>query len=278
MGDSSEHQFDPYDEVSSLVRGVAHEINNPMTFIRTNAENLDLLVRELKQHLREFPEEDPEEMSVSEIESGIDDALNGIRKGIGRINKVVDDFRDLATGGTEFVEIDLEDLVDTAVELGGFTVENLGSMTVEYDDGVRGCTVSGNKMKLEKTIINLLSNAAHAIEDRFGRSPSNQSGRVAVTVERTGGDGAPTARIAVSDNGTGVPSDLEDKIFSPFVTTKEQGRGTGLGLSQSLSIAREHGGDLRLEESEQEEGATFVLEIPLRTGKSKSSKEGEAET
>lgn len=269
MKDSDQHQFDPYDEVASLIQGVAHEINNTMTFIRAHAENIDLLLGELKEHPRNLLEESSRaDLSVDEVESGLDDALNGIRKGITRINKVLEDFRDLATGETEFTEIDLGELVDTAVELGGFTVENPESLTVEYGAGVRGASVLGNKMKLEKTIINLLSNAAHAIQDRFGRSPSNQSGEVRVNVERTEVEGKPLARISVVDNGTGVPDDLVDKIFSPFVTTREQGRGTGLGLSQGLAIAREHDGDLYLARNDNangtlESGATFVLELPI---------------
>lgn len=57
LSDSEQHQFDPYDEVASLIRGVAHEINNPMSFIRAHAENIDLLLNELSDHLRELPED-----------------------------------------------------------------------------------------------------------------------------------------------------------------------------------------------------------------------------
>ncbi|MBX9735274.1 MAG: hypothetical protein K2X37_14560, partial [Chitinophagaceae bacterium] len=71
-----------------------------------------------------------------------------------------------------------------------------------------------------------------------------------------------TIEITVSDNGTGIPNEIKEKIFQPFFTTKPTGQGTGLGLSLSYDIVKAHGGELRVE-SEQGKGTTFKIEIPI---------------
>jgi len=108
-------------------------------------------------------------------------------------------------------------------------------------------------------LINLLTNATHAIQEREQTAPDDYSGKITVKVKLTDDT---TCQVIVSDNGVGIPEDVAESIFAPYVTTKEQGKGFGIGLSKSLGIAREHDGNLYYIDSDPP-GATFVLELPI---------------
>jgi signal transduction histidine kinase len=108
--------------------------------------------------------------------------------------------------------------------------------------------------------LNLIVNSAHAIADVVGNSPANK-GRILI---RTKADGD-WVEISVSDTGSGIPASIQNKIFSPFFTTKEVGKGTGQGLAISRSVVVDkHGGTIRFE-SREGRGTTFVVRLPLHT-------------
>lgn len=106
---------------------------------------------------------------------------------------------------------------------------------------------------IQQVLLNLINNAQHAIT-----AVPDRAGELRVRTLRTGG----WIRIEVADNGIGMKADIKDKIFDPFFTTKSEGEGTGLGLSISYGIVREHGGRISVE-SQEGEGSTFVIELPI---------------
>jgi len=103
--------------------------------------------------------------------------------------------------------------------------------------------------QLNQVFLNILVNAAQAIED---------SGEIKITT-RVDQD---KVVVAISDNGPGIPAEIKDKIFEPFFTTKEVSKGTGLGMSISFDIIKDHQGQIRIE-STVGQGTTFVIELPL---------------
>jgi signal transduction histidine kinase len=106
--------------------------------------------------------------------------------------------------------------------------------------------------------LNLIVNSAHAIADVVGDSPANK-GRILI---RTKADGD-WVEISVSDTGSGIPASIQNKIFSPFFTTKEVGKGTGQGLAISRSVVVDkHGGTIRFD-SQEGGGTTFIIRLPL---------------
>jgi signal transduction histidine kinase len=113
--------------------------------------------------------------------------------------------------------------------------------------------VSVNASQIERIVLNLLSNA---------RAAMKKGGTLRVTAQKAKGpNGAPWAEIVVEDSGPGIPPEVMERIFKPFVTTKAPGEGTGLGLYLSRQIAMEHGGRL-LVENRAEGGARFTLAFP----------------
>jgi signal transduction histidine kinase len=110
--------------------------------------------------------------------------------------------------------------------------------------------VKGSADRLGQVVLNLLMNAKHALAGRpFGR----------ITVETLAQRGG--VELHVSDNGPGIPEEIQDRIFDPFFTTKGPDQGTGLGLSIAFDIVREHGGSLEIA-SRPGEGARFIVRLP----------------
>jgi signal transduction histidine kinase len=117
-----------------------------------------------------------------------------------------------------------------------------------------------NAGEINQAVLNLVINAAHAIRDVVGETGAR--GKITVRTRRDGNE----VEIAVGDTGTGIPPEIRDKIYDPFFTTKEVGRGTGQGLAIVHSVVVDkHGGSLRFE-TETGAGTTFFVRLPLGTG------------
>ncbi|MCA1907470.1 MAG: response regulator, partial [Magnetospirillum sp.] len=119
--------------------------------------------------------------------------------------------------------------------------------------------VRGRRVQLEQVIMNLLSNAQHALKEKRERDGDTGPSRISVSASRTGD----RLTIRVADNGPGIPAAVRERIFEPFFTTKEAGRGTGLGLSVSFGIINAMNGRLELESSKL--GACFVITLPVES-------------
>jgi PAS domain S-box-containing protein len=117
--------------------------------------------------------------------------------------------------------------------------------------------VRGRRVQLEQVVMNLLTNAHHAVRDNRDKMPAGWHGEVLVSAEPQGSN----LRVVVADNGPGIPAAMRQRIFEPFFTTKEAGRGTGLGLSVSFGIINSMGG--RLEVEDRSVGACFVISLPI---------------
>lgn len=208
--------------------GVAHEINQPVAAIRAYTDNADRF------------------LSTGRTETARENmaAISRMADRIGEITGRHKSFARRATGPTEAVQ--LADAIDGALALLAGRIGDSG-VTIERVPSARSPSVVASRIQLEQILVNLVQNALDAV--RGGDAP-----RIAIEVE----DKGDAVTVAVRDNGPGVPADVAENLFMPFVTTKE--KGLGLGLVISREIAREFGGDLRLE-SRPGEGATFVLEL-----------------
>lgn len=220
--------------MGSLLAGVAHELNNPLAILMGRATLL-----ESKVH---------------------DEALRGdtqrIREAAERCGRIVKTFLNMARNqGGERRLVQLNDMVRGAVDLMAYSLRTTG-VVVNLKLAQELPEVHADGDQLGQIILNLLVNAQQApgvtqIQVTTGIDPSCQAG------------GEPLAWLRVCDNGPGVPADMAQRIFDPFFTTKPMGTGTGLGLSVSRAIARDHGGDLLLDHQREGEGACFVLRLPL---------------
>lgn len=254
--------------VGELAAGVAHEVNNPLNFARNSLSTLtsysqDIArmaqrvaelelddVGRLRKQLCEL-ERERAELSFEEVSSDLQELAAIVGEGLDRTARLVGDLRDFAAphrGG--HVELDVSAGLRSTLELVAHRLWEVGVRVEEYLDP-RLPRVVGNAGALNQVFLNLLKNAAEAIEEKGG-------GRIVVEARREGAD----AVVRVRDDGPGMPPEVRERLFEPFFTTKTAGKGSGLGLSICRRIVEQHGGRVEVE-SEPGSGTTVSVRIPL---------------
>jgi DNA-binding response OmpR family regulator/anti-sigma regulatory factor (Ser/Thr protein kinase) len=252
--------------LGQMVAGVAHEINNPLSFVINNVVVLDRDVGSLRDLLSLYVEgheplarEGPELLArIHALRERIDaDYTVGnlghlfarAREGLRRIEQIVLDLRG-------FARLDQGDQQEADLNAGVTSTVNIArgravrkSLEIVVEPGELPM-VSCHPAKINQVILNLIANAIDA-------SPEN--GRV--TVRTWAGDGH--VAIEVTDTGGGIDPTIRERVFDPFFTTKPIGEGTGLGLSISYGIVHEHGGSIEID-SAAGQGARFVVRLPVR--------------
>jgi len=254
--------------LGTLVAGVAHEINNPLTALQLSVSACHALVTPLSNIAREVSMLAGRGggASPAQLQALHDAARTGaparetqelLEEMVIASRAIADVVRDLrvfarAEGNSEEPQVlDLADFVDQALRLVGREIESHGRVERDYAPELPQLVAPPGR--LTQVLVNILVNAAQAI-----REVERPSHRVRITLRADEDDVA----ISVTDTGPGVSPAAVERIFDPFFTTKRAGAGTGLGLSISRSIMREMGGDL-IVESVHGEGATFVILVPV---------------
>ena len=249
-----------------LASGIAHEINNPSSFVITNLsvmesyirailDFLDLVEAEVAGSAHEGPlRAGRERLDLDYVRDDLPALLARSLQGMGRINNIVRGLRLFShDGGDDLDELDLGELIDSAVAL--TRAEAKGTRIVcEYEPGLP--RVRSSRSRLTQVLLNLMLNAHHAIEDH---DPPTR--RIAV---RARSADASSVLIEVEDTGGGIKPEHVERIFEPFFTTKSAGQGTGLGLALSRDIVERLGGVIRVE-SRQGVGSTFTIRLPVRS-------------
>ncbi len=215
-----------------IAAATAHEINNPLAFVAGNLEYLGPKLREID--------------APDELHDAVAESLNGAN----RIRDIVDDMRGLARQDEERIaDVDLAGIVATALRMADVATRNRARVRNELGVVPR---VEGNESRLVQVFLNLIVNAADAIEE--GQRDSNEivvSGRVV--------DGA--VEVCVRDTGRGIPPEIVERVTEPFFTTKPVGKGTGLGLALAFSMVRRFGGELRIESAPGKTEVTVSLPV-----------------
>jgi signal transduction histidine kinase len=238
--------------IGMLAAGVAHEINNPASFVLANIEALASLLRLLDNRLGG----DPRAARKLGLADALFEAMTIVqesKEGMARIHRIV---RDLHSFSRVDDDIRSPTDVNIAVEssLSMLRSELRYRATVERD--LRASQrVSGSAARLGQVFLNLIVNAAHALAE--GNPKRNR------LVVRSYDQG-PEVIVEVEDNGPGIPAEIRSRIFDSFFTTKPPGVGTGLGLPISRDIVRSAGGELTVE-SEAGRGALFRVRLPAAT-------------
>ena len=245
-----------------LVAGVAHELNNPISFVLGNVHALKRYSERMGRY-------------IDAVHAGAsDDELDALRTRL-RIEHLLKDLPSLIEGTLEGAQrtadivnglkrfsamdpdsrapVDLNEVIERAIHW--IRKGTTAAVAMDWQPGP-GCTVTGSAGQLQQVVMNLLQNACDAAS---GETGADAMLRIATVL-----DGS-TVRMTLSDNGPGIPADYLSRIFEPFFTTKPVGKGTGLGLSISYGIVEQHGGRLTAR-NRPEGGAEFVLELPLAAG------------
>jgi PAS domain S-box-containing protein len=237
-------QADKMASLGELAAGVAHEINNPLSGIISNAEFLQEEIpagnEEQQEEVREIVE------NSQRIKTIVQDLLNFSRQ------------RDSKT----YTILDIPAIISSSLNLTEHQIQ-LDRIKVIKEIGDALPPVRGSFNQIEQVFINLLSNARYALNKKYPDSHEDKALRIqANQVEETG---RKYVRIEFLDKGIGIPEENLDRICNPFFTTKEQGQGTGLGLSISFNIIQEHGGAIRFE-SKEGEFTKVTVDLPVYEG------------
>lgn len=244
-----------------LVAGVAHELNNPISFVYGNIHTLERYRKTLDRYLRALEEEAPasavsrlkRETRIEAILGDLQPLIEGTLEGAVRISEIVKNLRRLSFArGGEPVAVDLAKLIGTAAHWAMRAKNGRAKLETDLEPGL---TVEGEEGKIHQVLVNLVDNALDAVKDVADAT-------VRVTMRAQGED----VVVEVADNGAGLSEAVADKIFEPFFTTKVVGEGTGLGLWISYAIAREHGGTLTAHNGDKR-GAVFQLRLPRHHGR-----------
>src|SRR5437867_1109384 len=218
--------------VGQLVSGVAHELNNPLTSIAGLSEFL------LEQ--KELGKKDRGHLQV-------------IQEQAERASRIVRNLLTFARkGAAERVPVDLNDVIRRTLSLTSYDLK-LKDIVVERELSGALPDVFGDRHGLQQVVLNLVTNAAHAVAENPRERPRE------ITVS-TWFDGQVHLRVA--DTGPGIADEIAQSVFTPFFTTKEPGKGTGLGLSITYSIVESHGGQISLEPRGPRGGAAFRVDLP----------------
>ncbi|MFB2550007.1 PAS domain S-box protein [Ensifer soli] len=233
------YQTEKLAALGSLLAGVAHELNNPLSIVVGQA----LMLRELT----ETPGTPLDPAKMAQRAGKIEAAAN-------RCARIVRTFLAMARQRkAERAPVDIDALVTGAVEMLGYGLRTAG-IEVSRDIAPGLPRIAADSDQLHQVLVNLLMNARQALEE----SPLPR--RIHLTAAHDAAEDRIT--LSVADNGPGVPEAIRSRIFDPFFTTKPQGTGTGIGLSVSRGFIEGHGGTLALTDG-QGGGACFTVSLPL---------------
>ena len=228
--------------IGQLAAGIAHEINTPMAYVRSNLRALHHDWAALREEIRK----DPDSEATGELVAGAEQLIGESLEGVERTIAIARDMREFAhTASAAREPTDLDRELETCVRLASTQRPGV-TITERYGEGPQ---LSASASQLRQVFLNLLVNALQAV---------SENGHITVTSACEPG----FAVVCVMDDGSGIAKELQHRLFEPFFTTKPADQGTGLGLYISYQIVRAHGGEIRVE-STPGQGSRFEVRLPL---------------
>ena len=259
--------------LGELTAGVAHEIKNPLNFVKNFSEVSQELLEELGEELQDTLSDDGGELDeegrelVQEICQDLNDNLARIREHGERANRIVQDMLSMGRGSAQRQATNINNLLDEHARLAYHSARASDTefqLDIKQDLDPSVGDVEVVPQDLGRVFLNMVSNACHATDERRRavEASEDNEGSYMPTLWLTTRREPEHLVVSIRDNGTGMPPHVVEKIFNPFFTTKPTDQGTGLGLALSNDIVREHGGSIRVE-TEPGEYTEMIVEIPL---------------
>lgn len=250
--------------IGQLTAGIAHEINNPLSFVASNLSALGKYFIRLREYLEAqevvlagLDEKDPALIELAELRRRLklehiladgDDLIDESLDGAKRLKSIVLDLKSFSRREDgDMARVDINTCLKSTLNMVWNELKYKCQVVKELGGDLP--PVLCHSQQINQVFMNLLVNAGHAIEEH---------GTITVRSWQEG----EAIKVAISDTGSGIAPDVAARIFDPFFTTKKAGKGTGLGLSISMDIVRAHGGDLKVD-SEPGRGTTFTLQLPI---------------
>jgi PAS domain S-box-containing protein len=266
-------QAQKLESIGRLAAGVAHEINTPVQFVTDSVQfvhdSMADLLMVLDKHRRSTEraaagQPAPElardaqaaeaDADLQYLSEQVPRALERALDGLSRVAAIVQSMKIFAHPRKERCAVDLGDAISSTLTIARNEYKYVADLETEFADLPQVSCYAG---ELNQVILNLVTNAAHAIGDAV--AGTEQRGRITLTTRRDGDH----VVIAIADTGTGIPPAVRGRIFEPFFTTKDVGKGTGQGLSHARAvIVEKHHGSLTFD-TEVGVGTTFYIRIPI---------------
>ncbi len=267
-------QAQKLEAIGQLAAGIAHEINTPTQYIGDNTVFLRDgfaamigLLNEEKAFLEPLAAGLPEatallkrydDIDLDYLQVEVPKAIQQSLDGVARVTKIVGAMKDFSHPGTETkVLTDLNRAIESTLTVCRNEWKYVAELDADLDPALPA--VPCYPGEFNQVVLNLVVNAAHAIEASLGGRDSGRMGSIRVATRKVGDE----VEIIIGDNGTGIPDEIRDRIFEPFFTTKKVGKGTGQGLAIAHSVVVDkHGGRIALD-SRVGEGSVFRIYLPI---------------
>ena len=249
-------QTDKLASLGQLVSGIAHEINNPNTFIRGNVLIIQEAMKDILPILDEYSRDEKNlqiaRLNYDVFKSNIMVLLEDMAQGTNRIKTIVEGLRKFAKrdDGVLNDEVDLNEIIQNCLRLVANQIGRKAKVKLEMTGDIP--KVKGNFQRLEQVVVNILINASQAIEKKMG----------SIVISTVFLEKDKENLLKIRDDGKGIDGKALKQIFDPFFTTKRNQGGTGLGLSIAYGIIKEHKGRIEVE-STLGAGTTFSIYIPV---------------
>lgn len=240
--------------LGTMAAGIAHEINNPMSFISGNIQTLTRFWKDLDPVIRNLEVSDVTlNKKIEFILEQLPSLLSGIMDGVERVTSIVQSLKRYSStnSASSKQECDLNQCIEKAKEMCRYSLKNGVSVALNLTEAP--VHVVANPVELEQVFINLITNAVDAVQDSVDKL-------VTISTFRN----QEQALVKIQDSGKGIQQQNIDKIWQPFFTTKGPGRGTGLGLAITTGIIKDHKGSITAE-NHPNGGAVFNISLPLST-------------
>ncbi|MHB1292357.1 MAG: ATP-binding protein [Sulfuricella sp.] len=255
--------------IGQLAAGVAHEINNPIGYVHSNLGTLDMYIQSILGVVAAYEHAESaiadgdalsrvlaakREADFEFLREDVAALMNESREGITRVKKIVQDLKDFShVDEAEWQWTDLHQGLDSTLNIVWNEIKYKAKVVKEYGEMPEVECLSS---QLNQVFMNMLVNAAHAIEEQ---------GTITL---RSGVEGE-EVWVEIADTGKGISPENLNRIFDPFFTTKPVGKGTGLGLSLSYSIVQKHHGRIEVS-SEVGKGTIFHIWLPIKQPEKKA--------
>lgn len=263
-------QAQKLESIGRLASGIAHEINTPIQFVGDSvhfiAEGVSDLLCLISQIEKEARSQCPQLLiAIDQFKRTLDfnylaeqmpKAIERSAEGLSRVNQIVRSMKTFSYPDQRFMgPCNINDSIRTTLDISRNEYKHIAEIQTEFGDLPAIECLSG---EINQVLLNLILNAAHAIEDAI-----SCTGEIGTIMVRTWQE-SDSVIIEIEDTGCGIPDEIQSRVFDPFFTTKEVGRGTGQGLSIARQvITNRHRGDLTFTTTPGQ-GTTFRVRLPIR--------------